>query len=114
MRDGKSPSIARMAPSTMIHIREAGKVGIVPRGETGRLAAECAVVEIESVTVCGVAPGVIVAEGENVADVPAGKGGAAVNVTGLANVPYEGDTINAKLAVCPAVTGGKELGGLTA
>jgi hypothetical protein len=70
-------------------------------------------VAIERVTEVGLLPGVIVADGENKAVVPGGSA-ETLNVTGLENVPFEGDTVRPKLAVWPAVTGGDELGALTA
>jgi hypothetical protein len=84
----------------------------------GKLIADetvCGVVAIESVTGCGVAPGVIVADGAKEAVVPAGKGGDwdTPNVTGLENVPSMDETVKAKVAVCPAAIGGVELGGVT-
>ena len=63
----------------------------------------CAVVVIDRATVCGVAPGVIVAEGENEADAPGGNG-ATLNVIGFANDPFEGATVKSNTAVCPAFT----------
>jgi len=75
----------------------------------------CGIVVIESVTVCGVAPGVIVADGAKEVVVPAGSGGTGdtLNITGSENAPFEGETVSAKFAVCPAVTEVAELGGVT-
>jgi hypothetical protein len=89
-----------------------GKTGGDPCGKLIVDAAVCAVVVMESATGCGVAPGVIVADGEKEAVAPAGSPDT-LNVTGLENVPFEEETVNAKFAVCPASTGGAELGGVT-
>lgn len=75
----------------------------------------CGIVVIERVTVCGAGPGVIGADGAKEGVVP---GGMEVdedtpNVTGLVNVPSIDETTRAKIAVCPAVIGGAELGGVT-
>ena len=72
----------------------------------------CGVVLIESITVCGVMPGVTGADGEKEAVAPVGRVDT-LNVTGLENVPCEDETVRANIAVCPAVTGGVELGGAT-
>ena len=66
-------------------------------------ATECAVVVIESVTLIGALPGVIVADGENEAVAPAGRPDA-VSVTGLENVPFDGATDKAKVPGWPAIT----------
>jgi hypothetical protein len=78
-------------------------------------AAVCGVVVMERVTVCGVAPGVIVADGAKESVAPAGRGvnGDTLNKTGLENVPFEDETVKAKFAVFPAETGGSVLGGVT-
>ena len=68
---------------------------------------------IERVTEAGLLPGVIVADGVNEAVAPEGSADA-LKLTGLENVPFEGDTVKPKFAVCPAVTVGDELGALTA
>ena len=73
---------------------------------------ERAFVMTTNVTVVGLAPGVIVAEGENVAVVPVGRP-VAVNVMGLENVPFKGATIRLKSAGCPAATEVCEVGGVT-
>jgi hypothetical protein len=67
-------------------------------------AAVCAFVAIESVTVCGEAPGVIGPDGAKEAAAPAGSGVDRLNVTGSENVPCEGEMVKANVAVCPAVT----------
>lgn len=72
----------------------------------------CAVVAMESVTICEAEPGVIVADGSKEAVVPAGRVDT-LKVTGLENVPLVGETVRGKLALCPAVTEGVELGGVT-
>ena len=51
------------------------KTGESSRGKMMADETVCGVVATESVTGCGVAPGVIGAEGANVGVVPAGKGG---------------------------------------
>ena len=70
---------------------------------------------MESVTICGVVPGVIVADGAKEAVAPAGNGvsGDMLNVTRLENAPSVDATVNTKFAVWPAETGGSELGGIT-
>lgn len=108
--EARSKSPAR--PITVPNRQSNGKTGQDPRGEKVVDAVVCGVVVIESVTVCGVPPGVIVADDANEAVAPAGRGDT-LNVTGLENVPFEGDTVKANIAVCPAVTGGVELGGVT-
>jgi hypothetical protein len=55
---------------------------------------------------------VIVADGAKEAVAPVGSPDT-VNVTGLENVPFEDESVKTKFAVCPAVTGGVELGGVT-
>jgi hypothetical protein len=81
-------------------------------GEWSAVDSVCAVVEIESVTIFGVAPGVIVADGVKEAVAPAGNADR-LNVTGSENVPFNGETVSAKFAICPAEMGGDELGGVT-
>ena len=81
----RSPS--HITPNTATIKYSEGKPSRNPRGNSQEGANECAVVEIESVTLIGVLPGVIVAEGENVAVAPAGSP-EAVNVTGLENAPF--------------------------
>ena len=71
------------------------------------------VVVMERVTVWDVAPGVIVADGENEAAAPVGSGVTALKTTGSENAPFEGDNVKGKVAVPPDVTGGVELGGIT-
>ena len=66
---------------------------------------------IESVTLAGVLPTVIVAR-ENVAAAPVGKP-EAVNETGLGNVTFVGATVRTKFADCPAVTEVGVAGALT-
>ena len=65
-------------------------------------AKECAVVVIESVTLVGALPGVIVVD-EKIAVVPVGRPDA-VSVTGLENVPFEGAIDRPKVAGWPAAT----------
>lgn len=78
-------------------------------------AAVCGIVVIESVTVCGAGPGVIIVDGAKEIVVPAGKevDWETPNVTELENVPSMDETTRAKVAVCPAVIGGVVLGGVT-
>jgi hypothetical protein len=76
--------------------------GFDPRGNV----RERAVVEIESVTDCVVAPGVTVADGEKEALAPEGSPDT-LNVTGLVNAPFEGATVMMNVAGWPA---GTELG----
>ena len=92
------------------------KDGEDPLGKIILDAAVCGFVAIESVTVCGAAPGVIVADGAKEIVVPAGMGvdWDTPNVIGLVNVPSIDETTKANVAVCPAVIGGLELGGVTA
>lgn len=106
-----SPASARANPLSDSN----SKIGRSSRGKWGADPAVCGVVVISSVTVFGLAPGVTVADGEKEADAPAGNGvdGDKLNVTGLGNVPFDGDRVKTKFAVCPAVTGGDELGGVT-
>ena len=59
-------------------------------------------VAIESISVFGATPGMIVADGANDAVAPTGSADT-LNVTGFGYVPFEEERINAKLAVCPAV-----------
>jgi hypothetical protein len=113
LRSGMSPNITNAVPNATIHVPKTRKADIGFSGKTGRLAAERAVVEIARVTLCEVTPGVIVAEGVKEAFAPMGSG-ERLNVTGLVNVPLEDDTVNEKLAVCPAVTGADELVVVTA
>ncbi len=61
----------------------------------------------------GDAPGTTVGDGVNEAAAPGGSLEVMLIVTGLENVPFEGDTINPKSAVSPAVTDVGELGALT-
>jgi hypothetical protein len=85
-------------------------------GRTPRITtAVCGVVEIESVTICGVAPGVTGNDGVKVAFVPAGSGveGDILNVTGSENVPLVGERVNANFAVSPAVIVGGEVAAAT-
>ena len=74
-------------------------------------AKECAVVVIESVTLVGALPGVIVVD-ENIAVAPVGRPDA-VSVTGLENVPFEGATVRLKPAARPAETEVDVVGALT-
>jgi hypothetical protein len=67
------------------------------------------VVAIESISVFGVAPGMIVADGANDAVAPTGNADT-LNVTGFGYVPFEEESVNAKLAVCPAVIAWGETG----
>ena len=61
------------------------------------------VVAIESITLAGVLPGVIVVDGENIALAPVGSPDAA-NVTGFENEPFEGETVMLNVACWPAAT----------
>jgi len=72
----------------------------------------CGIVVIESVTICGVAPGVIVADGAKEGFASVGMPDA-LNITELENVPFEDETVKAKFAVCPAVIEVVELGAVT-
>jgi hypothetical protein len=83
-----------------------------PWSGLGVEAAEWGVVEMERVTICADAPGVTGFAGANAAFVPAGSGVAwdMLNVTGSGNVPFEGERVNANVAVPPALTGGNEVG----
>ena len=100
-----------ITPSTAPIKYSEGQPGPGASGESVGGAKERAVVVIESVTLVGAVPGVIVAEGENVAVAPIGRGDS-VNVTGLENVP-EGETVRLKLAGWPAVTEVGVVGALT-
>ena len=70
---------------------------------------------MESVTICAATPGVTEFDGVKVASAPRGSGvaGEMLNVTGFGNSPFEGASVNAKLAVFPAVTGGGEASGIS-
>jgi len=106
-------STTRLNTTPAVHSNR--KSGEDPLGKFILDASVCGVVVIESVTVCGAAPGVIVADGANEGIVPAGRevAGDTPNVTGLANVPSIVETTSAKVAVRPAVIGGVKLGGVT-
>jgi len=82
------------------------QIGSLPREIESKCDAVGAVVEMESVTDCGEAPGVIVTEGAKDAAAPAGNSveGETRNVTGFVNALSTGDTVNEKFAVCPALT----------
>lgn len=71
-----------------------------------------AVVEIDSVTLVGLAPGVTDTD-EKDADAPAGNP-EAVNVTGLAYAPLEEATVSVYCADCPGETDAVELTAVTA
>jgi len=62
--------------------------------------------------ICGVAPGVMVADGAKEAVAPAGNA-EILNVTGSEKLPFAGEMVNVNFAVCPAVIGGLEMGELT-
>jgi hypothetical protein len=66
-----------------------------PCGKLTVEAAMCGAVVMASVTVCFVAPGVIVADGAKEAVAPAGSGDT-LNVTGSENVPFEGNRVNGR------------------
>lgn len=89
-----------------------GKPGWNPPVTWSADVSVCGMVATESITVWGTAPGVTVADGEKEAVAPAGSVDTP-NVTGSEKVPCEDETVRANIAVCPAVTGGVELGGET-
>ena len=107
--ESKSPARPKITPTT----RSVGKRGSDSYGNRIADAAACGVVVIESVTVCGEAPNVIGPDGTKEAASPAGSGVDRPSVTGSENVPREGETVNANVAVCPAVMGGDDLDGAT-
>jgi hypothetical protein len=99
--------------NTMNAIPYIGKAAVPnPCGERIWDAAVYGVVATESVTVWGVAPGVIVADGAKEAAAPAGSGDT-LNTTGSENAPFEGDSVKGKFAVWPGVTGVGEVAGVT-
>jgi hypothetical protein len=67
------------------------------RGEILSDAKLCLVIVIESITLTELLPSVIGVDGEKEAVAPAGSP-ETVNVTGLANAPFEGATVRLKLA----------------
>jgi hypothetical protein len=74
-----------------------------PRGNLDGTRNERDVVAMESITLAGVLPGVIVVDGENIALAPVGSPDAA-NVTGFENEPFEGETVMLNVACWPAAT----------
>jgi hypothetical protein len=84
-----------------------------PRGQEAADAAVYGVVVMESVTVCGVAPGVIVADGAKEAAAPGGSGVTTLNNTGSENAPFDGDSVKEKFAVLPGKIGLGEPDGVT-
>ena len=76
------------------------------------MAAECAVVAMESVMGVTPLPAGIVAVGEKVAVAPIGKPDTA-SITGFAVVPFEGVIVRLKFAGLPATTESVEVGTIT-
>lgn len=110
MTDERSTIAANPSAVAIKYQYREGRSGPRPRGKFED-ARECAVVEMDSVTLAGVLPGVTVAD-ENSA-VASGGTPVAENVTASVNAPFEGATESANIAGCPATTVAGAVGPVT-